>query len=33
MGKKFDNVMANVDVNKEYALEEALQVVKEIIYT
>jgi large subunit ribosomal protein L1 len=33
MGKKFDNVMANVDVNKEYALEEALQVVKESIYT
>ena len=33
MGKKFDNAMANVDVNKEYALEEALQVVKESIYT
>lgn len=33
MGKKFDNVMAKVDVNKEYALEEALQVVKESIYT
>jgi large subunit ribosomal protein L1 len=33
MGKKFDNAIANVDVNKEYALEEALQVVKESIYT
>ncbi len=33
MGKKSDNVMAKVDVNKEYALEEALQVVKESIYT
>lgn len=33
MGKKYDNVMAKVDVNKEYALDEALQVVKESVYT
>lgn len=33
MGKKYDNVMAKVDANKEYALDEALQVVKESVYT
>jgi large subunit ribosomal protein L1 len=33
MGKKYDNVMAKVDLSKEYAMEEALQVVKECVYT
>ncbi|MGO9377880.1 MAG: 50S ribosomal protein L1 [Dissulfurispiraceae bacterium] len=33
MGKKYDNVLAKVDLSKEFALEEALQVVKESIYT
>jgi large subunit ribosomal protein L1 len=33
MGKKYDNIMAKVDLSKEYAMEEALQVVKECVYT
>lgn len=33
MGKKFENALAKVDVNKEYALEEALAVVKESVFT
>ncbi len=33
MGKKYDNALANIDLNKEYALDEALTVVKEAKYT
>lgn len=33
MGKKYDNALAKVDVNKEYALDEALAAVKECVYT
>jgi len=33
MGKKYDNMMAKIDTSKEYALDEALGVVKESIYT
>jgi large subunit ribosomal protein L1 len=33
MGKKFDNALANIELNKEYALDEALTVVKESKYT
>ena len=32
MGKKYDNMMAKIDVNNEYVLEEALAVVKESVY-
>lgn len=33
MGKKYDNAIAKVDLSKEYGLEEALQAVKESVYT
>jgi large subunit ribosomal protein L1 len=33
MGKKFDNALVNIDLNKEYSLEEALTVVKESVFT
>jgi large subunit ribosomal protein L1 len=32
MGKKFDNALAGIDSNKEYALDEALATVKESVY-
>ncbi|HMK60943.1 MAG TPA: 50S ribosomal protein L1 [Dissulfurispiraceae bacterium] len=33
MGKKYDNAIAKLDPNREYSLEEALQTVKESVYT
>ncbi len=33
MGKKYDNALAKVDLNKEYALDEGLAAVKECVYT
>jgi large subunit ribosomal protein L1 len=33
MGKKYDSALVNIDLNKEYTLEEALTVVKEGVYT
>jgi len=33
MGKKYNNAIAKLDPNKEYSLEEALQTVKESVYT
>ena len=33
MGKKYDNMMAKIETNNEYVLEEALAVVKDSVYT
>jgi large subunit ribosomal protein L1 len=33
MGKKYNSVLVNIDLNKEYPLDEALAVVKESVYT
>jgi large subunit ribosomal protein L1 len=33
MGKKYNNALVNIDLNKEYPLDEALGVVKESVYT
>jgi large subunit ribosomal protein L1 len=33
MGKKYNSALVNIDLNKEYALDEALGVVKESVYT
>ena len=33
MGKKYDNMMAKIEINNEYVLEEALAVVKDSVYT
>jgi large subunit ribosomal protein L1 len=33
MGKKYNSALVNIDLNKEYPLDEALVVVKESVYT
>ena len=33
MGKKYDNMMAKLETNNEYVLEDALAIVKDSIYT